>query len=248
MGHADAPMRGTGRDGSYADGTSKLMSSKKLSSSSLSRSHPSGLGPQGPGNRTPGPHGASPSGFSRYRVARVVGQALLCTFRFRPAVPPAPMGCWIAGPLDRWLPASRPPSCTGCVLPRPEEQPPCSLSSMRADGAQGTRSASITSSGRRRGMQIRDSRSYQDTRTWRGREFGSCASPKRLLSGPICPVSVCFSPASLRLFVCSFVLAVLALLPFCRSAPSMHSALFWPPMARVYHFVAFDTRAYGQTC
>ena len=37
---------GTGRDGSYADGTSKLMSSKKLSSSSLSRSHPSGLGPQ----------------------------------------------------------------------------------------------------------------------------------------------------------------------------------------------------------
>ena len=88
--------------------------------------------------------------------------------------------------------------------------------SMRADGAQGIRSASITSSGRRRG--------HADPRLARTRtpghqglegEFGSRASPKRLLSGPICPVSVCFSPASLRLFVCSFVLAVL---PFCRFA------------------------------
>ena len=107
---------GTGRDGSYADGTSKLMSSKS------SRSHPSGLGPQVSGLRVQGTAMAHPPPASRVIESPVWLAKLFC----------APFGfgrlfallSWSAGSLDHWI--------AGYVLLVPPRAPVASFPDRRS--------------------------------------------------------------------------------------------------------------------
>ena len=112
--------------------------------------------------------------------------------------------------------------------------------SMRADGAQGTRSASITSSGRRRGHA--DPRlalvpGHQDLE--RGGSLGAVPLPNAFSQDRSVQ---CLSVSLLLRRAC---LSVRSFSPFCRSAASSPSMA---PDVPCLSFCRFDTHIYGQMC